>query len=307
MITNIPYHGHEEWLSIRRQYIGGSDAGAVVGLDDYCSPYSLWAQKTGKIPEFSGNITTRVGAYLEKLVADMFTEKTGKKVHKHNFTVVNDVYPWACANVDRLIIGEKSLLEIKTTNSLPTMKQCKNGEFPARWYCQVTHYMAVTGLEKAYIAVLLKCNDFMMFEIDRDESEIDALMSAEKAFWKCVQTDTPPVIDGMEATTESIRAIFPESNGNDINLLGYDPYIHQYISISSKIKELESLRNEAANSIKTFMRETETGYTDKYNVYWKSCNRLTFDWKKFAEDHKDMDLSPYYKTSTTRPFKVIEK
>ena len=49
-IQKISYSNHEEWLSIRNKYIGGSDAGAVVGLDDYKSPYSLWAEKTGRIP-----------------------------------------------------------------------------------------------------------------------------------------------------------------------------------------------------------------------------------------------------------------
>ena len=91
-IQKISYSNHEEWLSIRNKYIGGSDAGAVVGLDDYKSPYSLWAEKTGRIPSFSGNITTSVGAYLEEFVAKMFSEQTGKKVRKCNFTLAFGVF-----------------------------------------------------------------------------------------------------------------------------------------------------------------------------------------------------------------------
>ena len=69
MVNEIKYKDHDEWLSIRSRYIGGSDAGAVIGMNPYKSAYTLWAEKTGKIPGFEGNIITKVGAYLEDLVA----------------------------------------------------------------------------------------------------------------------------------------------------------------------------------------------------------------------------------------------
>ena len=102
----IPYGSRDEWLQIRRGYIGGSDAGAIIGMNPYASAFSVWAEKTGKVPEFEGNISTRTGTLLEDLVAKLFMEETGKKVHRLNFTVVNDAYPFACANIDREIIGE---------------------------------------------------------------------------------------------------------------------------------------------------------------------------------------------------------
>lgn len=105
----IPYGSHEEWLKIRKGYIGGSDAGAIIGLNPYNSAFSVWAEKTGQVPEFEGNISTRVGTYLEDLVAKLFAEETGKQVQRLNFTLVNPDYPWACANIDREIIGEDAV------------------------------------------------------------------------------------------------------------------------------------------------------------------------------------------------------
>ena len=61
-IQKIPYGSHEEWLAIRNGYIGGSDAGAIVGMNPYSSPFSVWAEKTGNVPGFEGNVTTQVGA-----------------------------------------------------------------------------------------------------------------------------------------------------------------------------------------------------------------------------------------------------
>ena len=95
-LTFIPFDSHDEWLTIRRNYIGGSDAGAVVGMNEWSSPLSVWADKTGSAPAFSGNVSTRVGAYLEDLVAKLFMEETGKTVQRLKFTVVNPAYPFAC-------------------------------------------------------------------------------------------------------------------------------------------------------------------------------------------------------------------
>ena len=76
--------------------------------------------------------------------------------------------------------GEKALLEIKTTNSIPIMKQLRNSaEFPEAYYAQVVHYLAVSGLEKAYLAVLINCREFRVFELERDEAEIEAILVGE--------------------------------------------------------------------------------------------------------------------------------
>jgi predicted phage-related endonuclease len=54
------------------------------------------------------------------------------------------------------------------------------------------------------------------------------------------------------------------------------------------------------------MGETGRGESNHYKVSWTSSERKTFDTKKFSADHKDMDLSEYYKNSSYRTFKVIE-
>lgn len=307
MIKEISYENKEDWLSIRKGYIGGSDAGAVVGLNPYKSAYSLWAEKTGKIPEFEGNTTTRVGSYLEELVANMFTEETGKKVRKKNRILVNEEYPFACADVDRMIVGEKAILECKTTNSTVAMKKFKNGEYPEAWYCQMTHYLAVTGLEKAYLAVLIECRDFKVFELNRDEEEIAALMSAEKDFWNLVKTDTPPPADGMASTSEALTALYPQSNAEIVDLFGYETELEQYIAISAEIKRLEGLKEWHANKVKAFLGEAGKGENERYRVSWTTSERKSLDTKRLTGEHPEIDLNEYYKVSALRTFRVTEK
>ena len=308
MIKELVYGTHEEWLSIRKKYIGGSDAGAVIGMNPYKSRYSLWAEKTGKAPEFEGNITTKVGAYLEDLVATMFEEETGKKVRRKNRTMVNDEYPFACANVDRLIVGEKALLEIKTTNSLPLMKKLRNSdEFPDAYYAQVVHYLAVTGLEKAYLAVLINCREFKVYELNRDEAEIDALMEAEKEFWNLVETNTAPSVDGSSSTSDTITTLYPNSNGETVDLFGFETDLNEYMVLTAQIKALTALKDEKANIIKEYMKEAGKGESANYKVTYTSSERKSFDTKRFSADHKDINLDEYYKTTSVRTFKVTER
>lgn len=304
MINKFPYADHEEWLKLRSKYIGGSEAGAVVGLDEYKSPYSLWAEKTGKVPPFDGNITTKVGAYLEDLVAQMFEEETGKKVRRNNFMLVNDRYPWAEANVDRLVVGEKALLEIKTTNSLPVMKKVKDGEFPARWWAQVCHYLAVTELEKAYLAVLVNCREFHVFELNRDEAEIEALMEAEKDFWENVTNDTPPEFTGAEADMETVGAIYPGGEDNMVELFGLSTDLACYNELTKQIKALTDQREVHKLRICEAIGNNNGGYIGENTVTWKPQTRSSFQKEAFKKAHPEIDLEPYYSTSTSRVFRV---
>ena len=309
MIREISYKDKEEWLELRKKLgVGGSEAGAVIGMNPYKSAYTLWAEKTGRAAEFEGNLITEVGSYLEAFVAELFERETGKKVRRKNRILVNDRYPFAFADVDRLVVGEKALLEIKTTNSVPIMKQLRNSnEFPEAYYAQVVHYLAVSGLEKAYLAVLINCREFKVFELERDEDEIAALMGAEEEFWcHYVHDDTPPPADGAASTSDTITAIYPESNDDTVSLIAYETDLKQYMNFNALIKDLERQRDEVANRIKAFMGESGRGESDGYKVSWTSAARSSFDSKKFAADHKDMDLSKYYKTSSYRTFKVTE-
>lgn len=305
-ITKVKTASREEWLKLRSQYIGGSDAAEVMGLNPFSSPYALWAEKTGQIPCFAGNLATEVGTFLEEFVAQKFAAETGKKVRKCNQSFLNSDYPFAIANIDREIVGEDAGLEIKTTSEL-NMKKFKGGEYPANYYCQCVHYIAMTGKQRWYLAVLIGNRDFQWFTIERDEAEIAALMGAEADFWELVKNRTPPVADGSRATTDAIKTIFAESSEDTVDLTLKLPALLQYIDLDKQIAELETLRDEAANRIKSFMGDAGGGECDGYRVSWKSSTRRTFDSKKFAKENPGLDLTGYYKETSARTFRVTEK
>lgn len=306
MITKISTKNREEWKSLRKQYIGGSDAASVIGMNPYKSPYALWAEKTGKIPEFEGNLATDVGAYMEDFIAKRFEQETGKKVRRENASILNDKYPWAIANYDRLVVGEDAGLECKYTDSL-NLKRYKNGEYPERFYAQCVHYLAVSGKKRWYLAVLIGNKEFKWFTIERDEEEIAVLMGEEKKMAECIETDTPPTVDGTDSTTKTIITIFAESNEDSVNLYAYETDLRQYMALGEQIEALQAQKDEMANRVKAFMSDAGRGESDRYKVSWTSSSRSSFDSKRFAKDHPDVDLSAYYKYTTVRTFRVSER
>lgn len=306
MISKQSTANHEEWLALRHKYIGGSDAAAVVGMNSYVSAYSLWAEKTCRIPAFEGNLATEVGTYLEEFVAQKFAQETGKRVRKSNQSWFNDQYPWAIANIDREIVGEDAGLEIKTTSEL-CMGKFKGGEFPSNYYVQCMHYLAVTGKSKWYLAVLIGNREFKWFTIERDEDEIKALMDAERTFKMYVDNDTPPVADGAQATTDTLKNLYPDSTDTAIGIGFFERDLENYFRLKEQKKNIEQIIDGIENRIKAHLGECARGEGEKYKVSWKTQYKKTFDYKQFVADHPEMDVSRYYKTSGSRPFKVTEK
>ena len=306
MITKQATANHEEWKALRQQYIGGSDAAAVVGMNAWVSPYALWAEKTGRLPGFDGNLATEVGTYLEEFVAQKFAEETGKKVRKCNLSWFNDQYPWAIANIDREIVGEDAGLEIKTTSELNTQK-FKGGEYPSNYYCQCMHYLAVTGKQRWYLAVLIGNREFKWFTIERDEDEIKALMEAEESFKQLVDSDIPPVADGSSSTANTLFTLYPNSIDEAIGIGSFERELDNYFRLKAQHKELSENIDGIENRIKAHLGECAMGEGEKYRVSWKTQSRSTFDHKRFVADHPGVDVSKYYKTTNTRPFRVTQK
>ena len=243
---------HEEWLEHRRKRIGGSDASAIIGMNGYCSPYTVWADKLGKLPPKEDNEAMRLGRDLEDYVAKRFTEETGKKVRRENNILINPDIPFAHANVDRMIVGEDAGFEAKTTSVL-NLKKFKNGEYPENYYVQCVHYLMVTGCKRWYLGVLILGVGFKWFVIERDEGEIEALRKSEEDFWEYVKSGNAPMVDGSNSTSDTLRTIYPESNGDTVSLMAYENDLKQYMTLSSLMDDVKKQREEVANRIKEFI------------------------------------------------------
>lgn len=306
MITKISTKNmsREEWLEIRRKTIGGSDAGAICGLNPYSSPYSVYCDKLKLIPPKQDNEAMRQGRDLEQYVAKRFCEATEKKVRRENSIVYNNDYPFAHADVDRLIVGEKAGLECKTASPYNKVLY-ESGKYPDYYYAQCQHYMMVMNLPKWYLAVLVFQSGLYVFEIERSDEEIAALAEMERLFYEnCMIGKIEPHTDGRKATTEAISERFTQSSSDSVDLSLYSREIEQYFVLKEQRKALDELMDEHLNVVKDFMKDAERGDCGEHKVVWKTQHRRQFDKDRFIKEHPEIDIGAYMRETTARPFRI---
>ena len=282
----------EEWLTYRRQGIGGSEAAVIVRLNRFGSPLRLWADKHGIGTEVEETEVMRQGTDFEEYVARRWSEATGKKVRRRNFMFRNSDFPFAIADVDREVIGENAGLECKAT-SLFNKSDFESGEIPPTYYVQRQHYMAVMGYERMYLAVLVLSKAFYHFVIERDENEISALMEQEKNWWaEYVEGDSVPDPDGSEEDGQFIRSRFPDSDGGEVFLDTKSADFERMAVLDKEIKALSSERDALKQGIMQEMGEASIGSTSSgWSATWKQqvTNRLDSDRlkEKYPEVYQD--------------------
>lgn len=295
------------WLEYRRMGIGGSDAAAIVGMNPWSSPWKLWAEKTGRLPEEPENERMRLGRELEEYVARRFCELTDKRVRRRNAILQHPEHDWMIANVDRLVVGENAGLECKTTSNLK-LRQTPSGDFPEQYYCQCVHYMAVTGMDRWYLCVLVlgSGEEPMVYCLERNEGEINALIQAEKDFWfGHIQTDIPPAVDGADATTEALGTVYAEAADEEAELTN-GQLLEDYAALKAQKKALDEAIAQVEQAIKADMKDASRAIWNGWRVTWEPAQRKTLDTKALMKDHPGIDYGRYYKVTDYRRFAVKE-
>ena len=274
-----------EWLSCRRQGIGGSDAAIIVGLNRFGSPLRLWADKHGLGGEAEETEVMRQGTDFEEYVARRWMEATGKRVRRRNYMFRNPNYPFAIADVDREVVGENAGLECKTT-SVYNKSDFENGEIPPAYYVQCQHYMAVMGYDRMYLAVLVLSRAFYHFVIERDDAEIAALMEQEKGWWETyVEGDSVPDPDGSEEDGAFIRERFPDSDGGEVFLADRAPDFERMQELDAQIRELTSERDALKQAIMQDMGDAALASAlNGWTASWKPQASRRVDSKKLKAE-----------------------
>ncbi|MBS6509768.1 MAG: YqaJ viral recombinase family protein [Paraclostridium bifermentans] len=305
VIADTKSMSKEEWLKSRQSGIGGSDASAIAGLNPWKSSIQLYMDKKEENPKEIKSLRMELGNRLEGLVAELFTEETGLKVRNVNGILKNEQYPFALANIDRAIVGEKAFLECKTTNSF-ALKEWEEG-VPPHYEIQCLHYMAITGATHCYIAALIGNSDFIWHKIERDQETIDYLMQIEKDFWKeNILKDIVPLPDGTDAYSEYLKEKYKKSNGKEIelHLLKDGPKkLLRYDEIVSDIKTLESEKKLIEQEIQLHMEEFEIAKIGNRKITWKNSSRTSIDSKKLKVEMPEI-AQQFMKTSTSRTFRI---
>lgn len=296
-----------EWLKERQCGIGGSDVGAILGVNKYKTPFEVYLEKTEPITEVTEQSESAYwGDQFEEVVAKEFEKRTGKKVRRDRKHYKHKDYPFMVANIDRRVVGENAILECKTANQY-LASEWQDDEIPASYLLQVQHYLVVTGAKVGYIAVLIGGQKFIWKEVQRDEELIEIIIEAEKNFWKMVQDKTPPALDGSSAAENYLKEKYKQAESEKAIELGfeYKDKIKAYFELKEQKDLLENQIKEIENQIKFELKDAEIGFTPGYSISWKNVSSNRVDSKKLKSEFPEI-YEKVLKENKSRRFSIKE-
>jgi putative phage-type endonuclease len=193
-LANTKQMNYQQWLEVRKQGIGSSDAATACGLNPYMSMLELWMIKTGRMQqniedESAGYAPLYWGKQLEPLVAEYYSMHTNHKVRRVNAVLQHpdEDKHFMLANLDYAVVGneEVQILECKTVGNMAQ----NYGEMVYLYMCCVRYNinLAVTGKQAAHICALICGHETKIFKVTRNETVIQHIINAERHFWQCVE------------------------------------------------------------------------------------------------------------------------
>lgn len=202
----LSYSNKNEWHTLRKAHIGGSDVSVIMGYNEYKNVLDLWKEKTGRKPpdDLSDNQAVIRGNMSENLLIEHF------KINNPDYTVgklekslESLKYPFMIANLDGILehkVSGKGILEIKTAtcHSYKAYKEKWKDDIPIEYYLQVQHYLYVTGWKYAILYADIKLlfsdgkHEIRQYFIERDEDDIREIVKKEIEFNSYIINDVTP-------------------------------------------------------------------------------------------------------------------
>jgi putative phage-type endonuclease len=309
----------EEWQEKRRAQIGmgGSDAGTLMGQNSFKDEYTLYLEKTGQLEPSEAGEAAEWGHTLEPVVAQKWYERIGKgmglEIEEFPYLLQSIEYPFMLANLDRLIRKEDDfgILEVKTASEYLN-GEWENGEIlsdgrgggkvPPKYYSQLQHYFAVSGLSWGYFCALVGGNKLYSVYVERNEEYIQALIETEALFMQRVEMRIPPDLNGSDSCKALVNKMYQQQTEDlhEIEDEEIGQWVLERISLKNLIDELTKQHKEVIGPLEERLIFLENQLkvkigTDKgivwsgWKVTWSErAGRKSVDMKLLEEKYPDI-------------------
>lgn len=286
----------------RQQYIGGSDISAILGQNRWKTPYRLWAEKTGKVelPDLSNNQAVKMGNRLERFVAELFTEETGKSVRRQTKTYRHPKYPFLVAHVDRLITGSDELLECKTCSAYK-LEEWEN-DIPKEYVLQVMWYLGITGRKRGWIACLIGGQKFDYKVINFDAELFNLMVEKAAKFWDMVQNEIPPAMVAEDGAT--LAEVYPNNSDEMIQMSEINDRVSYLKELEQEIADKNNEVEEIKTELKSIIKDKQGIITPAYKITWKTQTRKNLDTKRLWAEISNID--DFAKISNSRVLRIAK-
>jgi predicted phage-related endonuclease len=192
------------FLDDRRRFIGGSDARIIMGADGEAL-LRLWREKRGEAEpqDYSGNLIVQLGVVTEALNRRWFERTTGQVIKDIQSWVRHPVIRWMAATLDGIIEGNGALFEAKFMLPWSFSEEAAAEKHMA----QLQHNMWVTNATAAVLSIITGGGKWVEIKISADSLYQHLLLTAEKKFWRCVESGEPPRLFGVEPPRARVEAV----------------------------------------------------------------------------------------------------
>lgn len=297
VVVAPPGLGREQWLTLRRRGVGGSEVAAILGMSKYTSPTEVYLDKVGELPldrPLDPILAEAAfwGHEHEPTVARVFSARTGLGVVEGPGTLAHIERRWMLANVDRYVLAEgasapSSLLEIKTRSAFQLDEWLLG--VPDGPALQTHWYLAVTGYEHAHVAALLGGNRLLIHRVERDEALVEHLVEIVGRFWQGVLDRVPPPIDGSEATESLLGHLYSVKAGavTVVDPAEVLPLLERRRELKAREERTADELREVDNLLKATAGEAEVVKTQGRTAFtWKQNGPLSQ--RRFTTAHPDL-------------------
>jgi putative phage-type endonuclease len=247
--TCITLANHAEWLAVRQESIGASEAATTLGLNPWETRLQLYLRKLGMADPVPETPAMRWGTRLEPLIAEEYSRETGFSFVAEQLFVRDPVRGFMSATLDR-IREDGRVLELKTCGARGAAEWGEPGsdEVPPRYIAQVMHQLIVTGTEVADLAVLIAGQDFRVYSIERDDAVVDRIVEANAEMWERVQRRDPPSVDPSRDGAALAR-LWPRAEGEaELGPVG-ELLVEQWEASRRAIRPHEAARDRARTEL----------------------------------------------------------
>ena len=273
-----------DWLAARRHGIGASDAPIVLGLSTFKSPLQLYAEKLELVePDAAESEAALWGTLLEPAIREEFSRRTERRVvYPGPYRILRSrSHPFMSATLDGILPDDArgpGILEVKT--GAAWRADDWETEPPVAYQVQVQHAMHVAEVTWGVIVVLLGGQRLVSFELARNDDFLAQLLPQLAEFWRRLEAQEPPPIDGSKASAELLRALYPrETPGARVTLPeAATTWDRDLARAKVQLGKWDTIKRTAEQQLKAAIGDAEIGVlpdgTGSYS--WKSSDRAGY-------------------------------
>lgn len=272
------------FLEERKKGIGSTMSPTILGLSRFTSPFALWQELTGQADDRPQTLPMWLGLKMQSVVGELYAHANGKRLRADNRMHVHPGHPWLYTHLDFRVIGERRLVEAKTSNRWDLWGADGSTDVPPEYWVQVQHEMAVTGYQWCDLAVLLSNREFRTFPIPADPEFQARMIDADHEFWfDHVLTGDPPY-DGSEAAEAFLRRTKPTPTaGMKVASAEQTLQVVRWEELGAEVKRLKAEQAKIQQVLELGIGDAEGIYGPGFEASWRQNKpTTTHEWELVA-------------------------